>query len=64
MRLSPASHRAVAEIKQLQEAVKIGDESGARIPAAEVFTEVRRMIAKRLPTQNPAGAASQVGADE
>jgi DNA-binding transcriptional regulator YiaG len=41
-----ASEIKPAEIKRLQEAVKIGDESGPSIPAAAVFSELRQMIAK------------------
>jgi antitoxin ParD1/3/4 len=35
------------DLQALREAVKIGDESGLCIPAAEVFTELRQMIARR-----------------
>jgi antitoxin ParD1/3/4 len=35
------------DLQALREAVKIGDESGPSIPAAEVFTELRQMIARR-----------------
>jgi len=39
------------DLQALREAVKIGDESGPSIPAAEVFTELRQMIARRRATQ-------------
>jgi antitoxin ParD1/3/4 len=35
------------DLQALREAVKIGDESGPSIPAAEVLTELRQMIARR-----------------
>jgi len=35
------------DLESLRQAVKIGDESGAGIPAADVFAELRRMIAAR-----------------
>jgi antitoxin ParD1/3/4 len=35
------------DLETLREAVRIGDESGASIPADAVFTELRLMIAKR-----------------
>lgn len=38
------------DLQALREAVKLGDESGPSIPADEVFTELRRMIAKRRAT--------------
>ena len=38
------------DLRALREAVKLGDESGPSIPADEVFTELRRMIAKRRAT--------------
>ena len=38
------------DLQALREAVKLGNESGQSIPADEVFTELRRMIAKRRAT--------------
>ena len=38
------------DLQALREAVKLGDESGQSIPADEIFTELRRMIAKRRAT--------------
>ena len=35
------------DLEALRTAVKIGDESGESIPAAQVFAELRQMIAKR-----------------
>jgi antitoxin ParD1/3/4 len=35
------------DLETLREAVRIGDESGAGIPADDVFVELRQMIAKR-----------------
>lgn len=35
------------DLETLREAIRIGDESGAGIPAGEVFAELRRMIADR-----------------
>ncbi len=35
------------DLETLREAVRIGDESGPGIPAAEVFVELRQLIAKR-----------------
>ena len=43
-------HRRDQELRDLEalrQAVKIGDESGAGIPAEEVFAELRDLIAKR-----------------
>jgi antitoxin ParD1/3/4 len=38
------------DLQALRDAVRIGDESGPSIPAAEVFTELRQMIARRRAT--------------
>lgn len=35
------------DLDALREAIRIGDESGPGIPAAEVFAELRQMIADR-----------------
>lgn len=35
------------ELDALREAIRVGDESGPGIPAAEVFAELRQMIADR-----------------
>lgn len=35
------------DLDALREVIRIGDESGPGIPAAEVFAELRRMIADR-----------------
>lgn len=35
------------DLHALREAIRIGDESGPGIPAAEVFAELRRMISDR-----------------
>ena len=35
------------DLEAVREAVRLGDDSGASIPADEVFAEVRRMIAER-----------------
>ena len=35
------------DLQALREAVRIGDESGPSIPAEEVFSELRQMIARR-----------------
>jgi putative transcriptional regulator len=51
------------DIEQLQEAVRVGDESGPSIPAAEVFTDLRQVISRRRATQNPTGPATQVGGE-
>jgi len=40
----------LSDLQALREAVKIGDESGPSIPAAEVFIELRQMIARRRAT--------------
>ena len=39
------------DLEALREAVRLGDASGAGIPAAEVFAELRQMIAERQNTQ-------------
>ena len=38
------------DLEALRHAVKLGDESGPGIPADEVFTELRHMIANRRAT--------------
>lgn len=35
------------ELEALREAIRVGDESGASIPAEEVYAELRQMIAER-----------------
>lgn len=35
------------DLETLRDAIRIGDESGASIPATEVFAELRQMIADR-----------------
>ena len=39
------------DLDALREAVRVGDESGAGVPADEVFAELRQLIAKRRAAQ-------------